>query len=62
MIKQSFSMIKLFGREESGVALMEYLMLLGLLVGSVIGVVAVFGSSLSASFVAWGTWFLSITI
>jgi pilus assembly protein Flp/PilA len=47
------SIVRAFAREEDGVALTEYLILLGLLVGGVIVAVGVAGGSLST---AWGSW------
>jgi pilus assembly protein Flp/PilA len=47
------SIVRAFAREEDGVALTEYLILLGLLVGGVIVAVGVAGGSLS---LAWGSW------
>ncbi|ESZ56385.1 hypothetical protein X728_27665, partial [Mesorhizobium sp. L103C120A0] len=43
--------------EEDGIALSEYLVLLGLLVGGVIASVLAVGVNLSAAWTSWGTWF-----
>ncbi|WP_211092128.1 Flp family type IVb pilin [Aliigemmobacter aestuarii] len=45
-----------FAKEESGLALTEYLILLGLLTGAVIIAVTLFGTNLAASWTAWANW------
>ncbi|APG92223.1 hypothetical protein [Sinorhizobium americanum] len=50
--------VSAFAREEDGVALSEYLVLLGLLVGGVIGAVTTAGGSLSTAWTNWSGWFL----
>ena len=42
--------------DEDGLALTEYLILLGLLTGAVIGAVIVFGTQLGAAWTTWGVW------
>ena len=42
-----------FRKEEDGLALTEYLILLGLLVGAVIVAVGAFGTNLNAAWEAW---------
>ena len=42
--------------EEDGLALTEYLVVLGLLVGGVIAAVLTFGNELSNAWEAWGNW------
>ena len=42
--------------DEDGLALTEYLILLGLLTGAVIGAVIVFGTQLGVAWTSWGTW------
>jgi pilus assembly protein Flp/PilA len=55
-----FSFIKYMAarlrKENDGVALSEYLILLGLLVGGVIAAVLLFGTELSAAWGAWANW------
>ena len=51
------SIFRAFAREEDGIALSEYLVLLGLLVGGVIAAVIAVGGNLSAAWTSWGTWF-----
>ncbi|MBS3648096.1 hypothetical protein KEU06_05565 [Pseudaminobacter sp. 19-2017] len=51
------SMARAFAREEDGVALSEYLILLGLLVGGVILAVTTVGNNLATTWNTWGTWF-----
>lgn len=43
-------------KEEDGVALSEYLILLGLLVGGVIAAVLLFGTNLGLAWDAWADW------
>lgn len=45
-----------FRREESGLALTEYLILLGLLTAVVITAVVLFGTELGANWTSWGEW------
>jgi pilus assembly protein Flp/PilA len=45
-----------FGKDESGLALTEYLILLGLLTAAVIAAVALFGTNLAAAWDAWAEW------
>ena len=46
-----------FARDEEGLALTEYLILLGLLTGGVIIAVLAIGNSLSNAWGNWQTWF-----
>lgn len=48
-----------FAEEEEGIALTEYLVLLGLLVAGVIAAVVLFGTELSAVWGSWSDWFAS---
>ena len=50
-------MVRVFVREEHGIALSEYLVLLGLLVGGVILAVTTVGTNLSTAWTSWGDWF-----
>ncbi|THD82454.1 hypothetical protein E7811_15545 [Aliigemmobacter aestuarii] len=50
------SLMTRFAKEESGLALTEYLILLGLLTGAVIIAVTLFGTNLAASWTAWANW------
>ncbi|PDT39534.1 MULTISPECIES: Flp family type IVb pilin [Sinorhizobium] len=52
-MKAFVAKVSAFAREEDGVALTEYLILLALLVGGVIGTVGLAGESLNG---AWQTW------
>lgn len=45
-----------FARDEDGIALTEYLILLGLLTAAVIGAVIAFGGGLADSWGTWATW------
>ncbi|SDG87308.1 hypothetical protein [Alloyangia pacifica] len=42
--------------EEDGLALTEYLLLLGLLVGGIIAAVGLFGQSLNVGWTGWAEW------
>ena len=48
--------VKSFREEESGLALTEYLVLLGLLVGGVIVGVTAFGTVLNTTWSGWSGW------
>ncbi|MFD1196045.1 Flp family type IVb pilin [Seohaeicola saemankumensis] len=52
----SATKIKKFRKEEDGLALTEYLVVLGLLVGGVIVAVGLFGDALSDTWDNWTTW------
>ena len=54
------NMVRAFAREENGVALSEYLILLGLLVGGVIATVALAGTNLNTAWSNWGSFFLTL--
>lgn len=58
-MKMIASKLRAFVREEDGVALTEYLILLGLLVGGVIVAVTAAGDSLSAAWNSWANFFSS---
>ncbi|OAP37675.1 hypothetical protein AU381_12875 [Sinorhizobium glycinis] len=58
-MKAFVSKVAAFAREEDGVALTEYLILLALLVGGVIAAVTAAGSNLSAAWESWGSWWTS---
>jgi pilus assembly protein Flp/PilA len=55
------SKVAAFVRDEEGVALTEYLILLGLLVGGVIGAVTLAGGSLATAWGAWQNFFDGLT-
>lgn len=48
--------IQAFRDDETGLALTEYLVLLGLLVGAVIATVTLFGAGLNIQWGNWNTW------
>lgn len=54
-MKALLSKVRAFAREEDGVALTEYLILLGLLVGGVVGTVIAAGDNLEGAWSTWGT-------
>ncbi|MCK3778960.1 hypothetical protein MZK49_19825 [Ensifer sesbaniae] len=56
-MKALLNKIRAFAREEDGVALTEYLILLGLLVGGVITAVVNAGGELNTAWEDWGTFF-----
>ncbi|MBV7520945.1 hypothetical protein [Ensifer sp. ENS12] len=55
-MKAFLTKVRAFSREEDGVALTEYLILLGLLIGGAITAVTTAGTNLSAAWTSWGTW------
>jgi pilus assembly protein Flp/PilA len=55
------TMFRAFAREEDGIALTEYLILLGLLVGGVIVAVTTAGGQLNAAWQSWGNFFTSVS-
>lgn len=59
-MKAVMSKVRAFAREEDGVALSEYLILLGLLVGGVIAAVTLAGENLATAWNGWGSFFLTL--
>ncbi|WEX89049.1 hypothetical protein PZN02_001590 [Sinorhizobium garamanticum] len=59
-MKAFVSKVSAFAREEDGVALSEYLILLGLLVGGVITAVTTAGTNLDTAWDNWGSFFLTL--
>lgn len=49
-------MVRRFRSEEEGLALTEYLILLGLLTAAVVAAVLLFGQNLGAQWGNWATW------
>ena len=59
MVKHLAQLLRRFDNlreDEDGIALTEYVMLLGLLAGAVIAAVTLFGQNLSTIWDAWATW------
>lgn len=56
-MKAFLTKVRAFSREEDGVALTEYLILLGLLVGGVIASVGTIGTQLGIYWGDWATYF-----
>ncbi|NKE92451.1 Flp family type IVb pilin [Rhizobium phaseoli] len=56
-MKAFVNSVRAVAREEEGVALTEYLILLALLVGGVITAVGLAGTYLAAVWTAWAGWF-----
>ena len=56
MIIKAITMLQSFRKEEDGLALTEYLILLGLLTGAVILAVGVFGTNLGTAWGGWSSW------
>lgn len=50
-----------FKKEEEGLALTEYLILLGLLTSAVIIAITAFGGSLATLWQGWATWLATLT-
>lgn len=57
MVHKFKNLMQRFTNDEEGIALTEYLILLGLLVGGVIVAVLAFGDALSVLWNSWTTWF-----
>jgi pilus assembly protein Flp/PilA len=55
-IKYGTDLVRRLRDEEDGLALTEYLILLGLLTAAVIGAVGFFGNSLGIQWQAWAVW------
>ena len=55
-------MVRAFAREEDGIALTEYLILLGILTGGVVASVLIVGTQLSSAWGTWSTWFTSVNL
>jgi len=55
-MKKFVEICNAFSREEDGVALTEYLILLALLIGGVIVAVTAAGGNLASAWTSWGTW------
>ena len=56
MFLKAITALQTFRKEEDGLALTEYLVLLGLLIGGVIIGVGAFGTSLNTTWTGWSTW------
>ncbi|MER9410409.1 MULTISPECIES: hypothetical protein [unclassified Mesorhizobium] len=55
------SMFRAFAREEDGIALTEYLILLGVLTAAVITAVTLSGTNLAAAWGSWAGFFATLT-
>jgi pilus assembly protein Flp/PilA len=60
MFLKAIVALQTFRKEEDGLALTEYLVLLGLLVGGVIVAVGVLGTNLSTAWTEWSTYFTGV--
>lgn len=56
MLAQIKALATRFRKDEAGLALTEYLILLGLLTGAVIAAVLLFGQQLGINWDSWGDW------
>lgn len=56
-MKALLNKVRAFAREEDGVALSEYLVLLGILIGGVVAAVGLVGTDLDAAWDNWDGWF-----
>lgn len=56
LVNMILNTVARFRKDEDGIALTEYLILLGLLTLAVIGAVLVFGENLSVAWQAWADW------
>ncbi len=59
-MKSAIKIIHSFRQEEDGLALTEYLILLGVLIGGVITAVTVAGVDLATAWDSWGTWWTTL--
>jgi pilus assembly protein Flp/PilA len=57
MIIKAITILQSFRRDEDGLALTEYLILLGLLVGASIAAISLIGEDLGLAWDAWVTFF-----
>lgn len=57
MIIKAITILLSFRKEEDGLALTEYLILLGLLAGAVLVSVLAIGGELGGAWASWSTWF-----
>lgn len=57
MLMMINTLVARFKREDEGLALTEYLILLGLLVGGVVAAVLLIGGDLNAAWTSWSDWF-----
>jgi len=56
MMTYGMDLVRRFNDEEDGLALTEYLILLGLMTAAVITAVALFGENLGLAWGDWATW------
>jgi pilus assembly protein Flp/PilA len=61
MIIKAITMLQSFRKEEDGLALTEYLILLGLLTGAVILAIGAFGTELGTQWQGWADWLEGLT-
>ena len=61
MIIKAITMLQSFRKEEDGLALTEYLILLGLLTAAVVLAITTLGGNIGASFNDWATWITNNT-
>ncbi|MDM7970295.1 MAG: hypothetical protein QUV10_11820 [Paracoccaceae bacterium] len=61
MIIKAITMLQSFRKEEDGLALTEYLILLGLLTGAVILAITTFGGTLGGLWAGWAAWIATLT-
>jgi pilus assembly protein Flp/PilA len=59
-MKRITGIVRAFAAEEDGAALTEYIVLLGILVGGVIGAVTLFGENLNTVWQSWADWVSSV--
>jgi pilus assembly protein Flp/PilA len=61
MIIKAITMLQSFRKEEDGLALTEYLVLLGLLTAAVILAITTLGGNIGLAFTSWATWITNNT-
>lgn len=62
MFRNIKKMFDSFVQEEAGLAMTEYLILLGMLAGTAIAAVAVVGANLESTWLSWAAWFTDVLI
>ena len=62
LISYVFDVQRRLRDDEDGLALTEYLILLGLLTGAVIGAVLLFGTGLSEAWEDWAAWMTAVNL
>lgn len=57
MVSQALAVLRGFGKNEDGLALVEYLILLAILSGATVAAVFIFANNIGAQWALWANWF-----